>query len=82
VMVPDAKGQPAEWPIELGSPSGLIRQGWDPKTLTAGMKVKVFIRPLKDGNPGGQFLSITLPDGKILGDPSTRGQIPADRERP
>ena len=82
VMVPDAKGQPAEWPIELGSPSGLIRQGWDPKTLTAGMKVKMFIRPLKDGNPGGQFLSITLPDGKILGDPSTRGQIPANREQP
>ena len=82
VMVPDDKGQLQEWPIELGSPAGLLRQGWEPKTLTAGMKVKVFIRPLKDGKSGGQFLSITLPDGKVLGDPSTRGQIPADRERP
>jgi Family of unknown function (DUF6152) len=71
LTVPDAKGQPAEWPIELGSPPGLMRQGWAPKTLTPGMKVKVVIRPLKDGKNGGQFLAVTLPDGKQLGDPST-----------
>ena len=76
LMVPNAQGQPEEWPIELGSPSGLVRQGWEPKTLTAGMKVKVMIRPLKDGKNGGQFLSVTLPDGKRLGDPSTAGQGP------
>jgi hypothetical protein len=29
---------------------------------------------LRDGYPGGQFLHVTLPDGKQLGDPSTRGQ--------
>jgi hypothetical protein len=80
VMVPDAKGQPEEWAIELGSPSGLLRQGWEPKTLTAGMKVKVLIRPLKDGKAGGQFLGVTLPDGKQLGDPSTAG-TPAARNR-
>src|SRR5262249_36189218 len=71
--VTDAKGQSAEWPIELGSPPGLLRQGWQPKTLTPGMKVKVLIRPLKDGKNGGQFLGVTLPDGKKLGDPSTAG---------
>ena len=76
LMVPDAGGQPVQWPIELGSPSGLVRQGWVPKTLTAGMKVKMLIRPLKDGKPGGQFLQVTLPDGKQLGDPSTRGGGP------
>jgi hypothetical protein len=66
-------GPPTEWPIELGAPGGLIRQGWVPKTLTAGMNIKVVIRPLKDGKPGGQFLSVTLPDGTQLGDPSTAG---------
>jgi hypothetical protein len=64
-------GQTTEWPIELGSPQGLVRQGWMPKTLTAGMKVKIVIRPLKDGKTGGQFLGLTFPDGKQLGDPST-----------
>src|SRR5258706_3044912 len=74
LTVADPKGQPAEWAIEMGSPPGLVRQGWEPKTLTPGMKVKVLIRPLKDGKTGGQFLAVTLPDGKQLGDPSTAGQ--------
>ena len=83
VMVPNAQGQLEEWAIELGSPSGLVRQGWEPKTVTPGMKVKVLLRPLKDGKVGGQFLQITLPDGKTLGDPSTRGAGPAaNREQP
>ena len=73
VNVTDAEGHVVEWPIELGSPGGLARQGWVPKTLIPGMNVKVMIRPLKDGKPGGQFLTVTLPDGKQLGDPSTRG---------
>jgi len=71
--VADPEGQSKEWAIELGSPSGLVRQGWVPKTLTPGMNVKIVIRPLKDGKPGGQFLAVTLPDGTQLGDPSTSG---------
>ena len=73
LMVADAEGKPAEWAIELGSPGGLVRQGWVPKTLTPGMNVKVVVRPLKDGKIGGQFLAVTLPDGTQLGDPSTAG---------
>ena len=71
--VADAEGRLVEWPIELGSPGGLTRQGWVPKTLVPGMNVKIMVRPLKDGKPGGQFLTVWLPDGKQLGDPSTRG---------
>jgi hypothetical protein len=41
------------------------------------MTVKVLIHPLRDGYPGGQFLHITLPDGKQLGDPSARGRSPS-----
>jgi len=77
VMVPDEAGKPVQWSVELGSPAGLVRQGWVPKTLTPGMKVQVLIHPLRDGNPGGQFLQVTLPDGKQMGDPSTRGRRPA-----
>jgi hypothetical protein len=72
LTVADAGGQTADWAIEVGSPSGLARQGWAPKTLTPGMKVKVRLHPLKEGKPGGQFLAVTLPDGKQLGDPSVR----------
>ena len=69
VTVTDAAGQPVDWAIEMGAPNGLVRQGWTPKTLTPGMKVKVTMHPLRDGKPGGQFMSATLPDGKQLGDP-------------
>ena len=74
MTVNNDKGQAEQWAIEMGGPAGLARQGWVPKTLTPGMKVKLLIHPLRDGYPGGQFLHITLPDGKQLGDPSTRGR--------
>jgi hypothetical protein len=73
LIVENAERQPTEWAIELGSPGGLVRQGWIPKTLTPGLNVKIVIRPLKDGKAGGQFLAVTLPDGTQLGDPSTAG---------
>jgi hypothetical protein len=67
LMVPDAQGLPQQWTIEMGAPSTAARDGWVPKTLTPGMKVSAVIRPLKDGTTGGQFLTVTLPDGKVLG---------------
>jgi hypothetical protein len=82
VMVPDSAGKTVQWSIELGAPAGLVRQGWVPKTLTPGMEVKVLVHPLRDGNPGGQFLQVTLPDGKKFGDPSTRGVRPAPAAEP
>jgi hypothetical protein len=66
LMVPDAAGKPAIWPIEMMPPVTLGRQGWLPKTLTAGMKVTVVIHPLKENRMGGQFMSVTLPGGKKL----------------
>jgi hypothetical protein len=55
------------WAIELNGPSGLVRQGWKPKTLTPGMPVTLTIHPLKDGTHGGQFMAVKLPDGTQLG---------------
>ena len=56
----------------MGGPSGLARQGWVPKTLTPGMKVKTVIHPLRDGTAGGQFMAITLPNGTEMGNPNGR----------
>jgi Family of unknown function (DUF6152) len=74
LMVPGSEGQGTQWAIELGSPSGLVRRGWTPKSITPGMNVKVLIHPLRDGKSGGQFLNVTLPDGTQLGDPSVSEQ--------
>ena len=67
LMVDNAEGEPQQWAIELGGPAALARQGWMPKTLRAGMKVKAIIHPLQDGAKGGQFMAVTLPDGTVMG---------------
>ena len=64
------KARPEQWAIEMGGPQGLVRQGWTPKTLRPGMKVKTVIHPLRDGSNGGQFMAVTLPDGTQMGNPN------------
>jgi hypothetical protein len=68
IMVEDSTGGEAQWAIELGSPGGLARGGWRPTTLTPGMRVTATFHPLKDGQPGGQFMAVVLPDGSMMGD--------------
>jgi Family of unknown function (DUF6152) len=66
VDVTNATGQVETWAIEMNSPQNLVRQGWKRTTLKVGDKVTVVVRPLRDGKPGGSYMSITLADGKVL----------------
>jgi len=68
VMVTDETGKETEWSLEMGSPGGLARAGWRPRTVQPGMEVTVTLHPLKDGSAGGQFLSVVLPDGTVMGE--------------
>lgn len=68
--VPDAHGNVVLWKIELNSPNNLERQGWHVHTMRAGDKVTVVINPLRDGQKGGLFVSVRLPDGRVLNDPT------------
>jgi len=70
--VPNAAGTSELWKVELNSPNNLRRQGWRSNILRAGDKVTVVINPLRDGTKGGLFVSATLPDGKVLEDPTRR----------
>jgi hypothetical protein len=65
--VTDASGNVVEWSIEGGSPNLLGRQGWKRNSLKAGDQVEVTIHPLRDGQPGGSFMSAVLADGRTLG---------------
>jgi len=60
LMVNNAEGQEVQWAIEMGGPAGLARQGWRPKTLTPGMKVKAVIHPLRDGGNGLMGVSVSF----------------------
>lgn len=66
VEVEGPDGKPQIWAIEMNSPGNLIRTGWKRTTLKAGDKVTVTVRPLRDGKPGGSYMSIKLPDGTVL----------------
>lgn len=72
VIVPDAKNQPVVWSIETGAPGGMARQGWLPKTIGPGDKISITFHPLRNGSPGGSYMSATLPDGKVMGNPNPR----------
>jgi Family of unknown function (DUF6152) len=68
--VPSAAGVKDTWQVELNSPNNLKRQGWKSSSVKPGDQVTLVLNPLKDGSKGGLFVSITLPDGTVLGDPT------------
>jgi hypothetical protein len=67
VSVEKPGGGSEVWAVEMNSPNNLVRDGWKRSTLKPGDKVTVTVRPLRDGTPGGQYVSIVLADGKVLG---------------
>ena len=67
VNVTNDKGETALWSIEMTSPTYLARAGWKSTTVKPGDKVTIMVRPFRNGDPGGLFVSITLPDGRVLG---------------
>ena len=67
IDVADADGKVANWSIEMDPASHLARQGWRSSTLKTGDKISVVVFPLRNDEKGGQYISVTLPDGKQLG---------------
>lgn len=78
--VADAGGTTRTWSIEMTSPAFLLRAGWKRSTLKAGDKVAITLRPFRNGDPGGLFVSVTLPDGRVLGE--RPAAPPSDAARP
>jgi hypothetical protein len=68
VDVQNDKGSTDTWSVEMTSPAFLVRSGWKSTTLKPGDKVSVTMRPFRNGDPGGLFVSITLPDGQVMGE--------------
>jgi len=68
VDVVNAQGVSETWGVEMNSPNNLVKQGWKSTILKGGDKVSVVGNPLRAGEHGLLFLSIKLPDGRVLGD--------------
>jgi hypothetical protein len=77
IDVTDANGQTKLWSIEMTAPAYLARAGWKSTTVKPGDKVTVNVRPFRNGDPGGLFVNITLPDGRVLGQAPAAPRPPA-----
>jgi hypothetical protein len=82
IEVPTESGGKDLWQVELNSPNNLKRQGWKSTSLKAGDAVTLVLNPLKDGSKGGLFVSVKLPDGSTLGDPTRAGGAPINVPTP
>jgi hypothetical protein len=60
----------------MNPPSYLVRAGWKSNSVKPGDKIKFTARPFKNGDPGGLFVNVTLPDGKVLGQNAPRANAP------
>ena len=70
----DEKG--ADWAFELGSPNGLMRQGWTRNSLKQGDVVTVLGSRARDGSTNSNARSVTTADGKRLFAGSSEGATP------
>jgi hypothetical protein len=65
------------WAMEMGSPNGLMRNGWTRNTMKIGDKVMVEGSMAKDGSPTGNARTVVLADsGKKLFAGSSQGTNP------
>lgn len=76
IDVTDEKtGKVINWALEMGSPNGLMRNGWTRNTLKIGSKVTVEGSLARDGTPTGNARSVVLADtGQRLFAASSQGQ--------
>jgi len=59
-------GTVERWRIEGGSPSVLLRLGWNRNSLPAGTRIKVVAFQAKDGSLRGSSRDIEFPDGRKM----------------
>jgi hypothetical protein len=66
VDVKDDAGKVTNWEFELGSPNGLMRQGWTRNSMKIGDSVSVDGSLAKDGSNLANARTVKLSDGKRL----------------
>jgi Family of unknown function (DUF6152) len=72
--VKDESGNVSNWEFELGSPNGLMRQGWTRHSLQVGDQVTVSGYSAKDGSRLANARNVTLADGrKVFAGSATDG---------
>jgi len=66
IDVKDEKGEMNNWELELGSPNGLMRQGWTRNSLKKGDQVTISGSLAKDGSKLANARTVKLADGRSV----------------
>ncbi len=66
IDVPKPDGTTERWRLEGGSPSVLLRLGWNRDSLPTGTKIKVTAFQAKDGSFRASTREIEFPDGRKM----------------
>jgi hypothetical protein len=64
--VKDDSGKVTNWEFELGSPNGLMRQGWTRNSMKIGDSIAVQGAKAKDGSNLANARTVKLSDGRRL----------------
>ena len=64
IDVEESGGETVNYWIEMSNIPNMIRRGIGPKTFRPGDEISVDIWPLRDGRPGGNYITVTAADGK------------------
>lgn len=66
--VKDENGNPQKWSFEAGTPSGMIRNGFKPNEIKAGVEVTIKgFRARDAAQKVGMLRELTTSDGKVYG---------------
>jgi hypothetical protein len=63
IDVKSADGKVANWAVEMGPPSALLRRGWKRSSMQVGAVIKVEGFAAKNGKEFANATNITMPDG-------------------
>ena len=66
IDVKDASGNVTSWGLEMGSPNGLMRQGWTRNSMKVGDEIVVEGSRAKDGSNIANARSVVLGSGERL----------------
>jgi hypothetical protein len=66
IDVKDATGKVTSWGLEMGSPNGLMRQGWTRNSMKVGDEIVVEGSRAKDGSDIANARSVVLGSGERL----------------
>lgn len=81
IDVPKPDGTKERWRLEGGSPSVLLRLGWNRDSLPEGTKIKVTAFQAKDGSFRASTREIEFPDGRKLAAGSSANDAEKEQQK-